>query len=186
MDFWKEFYIKPEIRTAEVNETVSGIFSETDSLSAKIQRNRARMSGSVTSSGKLQVHYTVITDHLALKWLLGLKKPSSGRLCRWIMQLEHHDFVIEHRKDTHMEFPDILSKQVAELQLSNDKNSETDPWYTKLHEKINEIPDEYSAKLGDRNIKCQIVERIGSNTYRLKDVDKGKDLGVFRSKGFFS
>jgi hypothetical protein len=51
------------------------------------------------------------------------------------------------------------------------------------------LPDatkQYAAKLGDRHIKCRIVDRIGVNTYRLQDVEKGTNLGIFSLKDFFA
>ena len=41
--------------------------------------------------------FRVLTDHHSLLWIRNLKNPS-GRLCRWAINLSHHDFIIEHRK----------------------------------------------------------------------------------------
>src|SRR3990170_1079624 len=41
-------------------------------------------------------HFTIVTDHSALKWLKTSKLPT-GRRARWIMELQQHDFTIEHR-----------------------------------------------------------------------------------------
>lgn len=41
--------------------------------------------------------FTVITDHLALKWIFKHPNPT-GRLGRWALELRSHDFDIEYRK----------------------------------------------------------------------------------------
>lgn len=55
-------------------------------------------------------HFIAITDHAALKWLMGLQEPT-GRLARWIMELQQHDFVIQYRKGAHNRVADALSRQ---------------------------------------------------------------------------
>ncbi len=42
------------------------------------------------------VHFFVITDHYALKWLLTIKNPQ-GRLARWSIMVSIYDFEIIHR-----------------------------------------------------------------------------------------
>lgn len=53
--------------------------------------------------------FVAITDHQALKWLLQLKEPS-GRLARWILELQQYDFEIRYRKGTLNKVADALSR----------------------------------------------------------------------------
>src|SRR5215469_4907008 len=39
--------------------------------------------------------FTIITDHIALKWLQTSKMPK-GRRARWVMELQQYDFSIKH------------------------------------------------------------------------------------------
>lgn len=55
-------------------------------------------------------HFVAITDHVALKWLLKLNEPS-GRLARWVMELQQFDFEIRYRKGTLNRVADALSRQ---------------------------------------------------------------------------
>ena len=41
----------------------------------------------------------------------------------------------------------------------------------------------FSKKLAPRFVKSQIVEKTGTNTYKLKDIDTGK-MGVFHATKF--
>lgn len=59
-------------------------------------------------------HFTAITDHVALSWLMKLHEPS-GRLARWVMELQQYDFSIKYRKGTLNRVADALSRQPHEL-----------------------------------------------------------------------
>jgi len=49
------------------------------------------------------------TRFLALKSLLATKEPS-GRMARWVMELQRHDMEIQHRPGKEMGIPDALSR----------------------------------------------------------------------------
>ena len=42
-------------------------------------------------------HFTLVTDHVALKWLMNTKDPV-GKLARWAIKLQGYNFTIEHRR----------------------------------------------------------------------------------------
>lgn len=53
-------------------------------------------------------HFTIVTDHYALKWLY-TQKPK-GRLARWIMSIQEHDFEIIHKEGKKHRNADALSR----------------------------------------------------------------------------
>lgn len=53
--------------------------------------------------------FTVITDHSSLKWLMS-NRELGGRLARWSLLLQGHNFGIEHRKGSQNVVPDTLSR----------------------------------------------------------------------------
>jgi hypothetical protein len=59
-------------------------------------------------------HFTVFTDHSALKWLQTCKMPI-GRRGRWIMELQQYDFSIIHRPGKANANADALSR-ISEMQ----------------------------------------------------------------------
>jgi hypothetical protein len=59
--------------------------------------------------------FKIITDHSALKNLLGDKIPK-GRRARWIMKLQQYDFIVEHRSGKKNGNADALSR----LKMNND------------------------------------------------------------------
>ena len=60
--------------------------------------------------------FTLITDHQALKWLLGVKDTRS-RLFRWAEKLSRFQFVITHRAGSKMQHVDALSRAPLETAL---------------------------------------------------------------------
>jgi len=55
-------------------------------------------------------HFTIYTDHNALKWLMILKEPT-GRLACWSVLLQQYDFEIKHRSGTTNGNADALSRR---------------------------------------------------------------------------
>ena len=49
------------------------------------------------------------TDHRNLTYLMNLKEPS-GRLGRWVLRLNEHNFEIEYRKGKYMDISDCMSR----------------------------------------------------------------------------
>jgi hypothetical protein len=55
-------------------------------------------------------HFTIRTDHAALKWLLSFKNPE-GQVARWIQRLQEYDFEIQHRQGLKHNNADALSRR---------------------------------------------------------------------------
>lgn len=53
--------------------------------------------------------FHVITDHLPLKWLNTIDNPT-GRLTRWALELQQHNFTVQYRKGKNIVVTDALSK----------------------------------------------------------------------------
>ncbi|XP_025271338.1 uncharacterized protein LOC112639973 [Camponotus floridanus] len=56
--------------------------------------------------------FTVVTDHQSLKWLQHLENPS-GRLGRWLFELQQFDFTIHYRRGGQNQVADALSREPA-------------------------------------------------------------------------
>lgn len=46
--------------------------------------------------------------------------------------------------------------------------------------KLSNAANQFSAKLRPKFIKCTVIERMGSNTYKVRDSD-GKHVGVYHT-----
>lgn len=116
-------------------------------------------------------HFTVVTDHASLKWLMGLHEPT-GRLARWVTKFSQYDYDILHLKGKFMNVPDALSRApynlidknseevcIAELQVLPDEfdfSDTKDRYYVNLKQKILDNQDAYPAFLveNDKIFKC--------------------------------
>jgi len=58
--------------------------------------------------------FTIVTDHLALKYIFTKKEISEGRRGRWMIYLQQFDFKIEHRVGKKMPHVDYLSRTPLE------------------------------------------------------------------------
>lgn len=86
------------------------------------------------------IPFTVITDHLSLKWIFKLPNPS-GRLGRWVVELRNHDFTIEYRKGKLNVVPDTLSREP--LPICSTLTTLKDPWLEKLFEGVSKSPEKF-------------------------------------------
>ena len=54
-------------------------------------------------------HFTVVTDHSSLKWLMNIKDPDRRVAC-WALKLQAYDYTIVHRPGTKHANTDCLSR----------------------------------------------------------------------------
>ena len=54
----------------------------------------------------------MVTDHLALKWLLSIQEPRD-RWARWVLEIMDHEFVIEHKAGKELVVPDAMSRDAV-------------------------------------------------------------------------
>lgn len=90
--------------------------------------------------------FTVITDHQALKWLQKLESPS-GRLGRWVFELQQYEFDIKYRRGVQNRVEDALSRYPESCAVKQ-KNCR---WYHRIREEVQQDPvtrQEYKIKEG--------------------------------------
>lgn len=85
--------------------------------------------------------FSVITDNSCLRWLKNLKDPQ-GRLARWALRLQDHDFEVIHRPGTQMVVPDALSRAIGLIDTSTIDPTE-DPEHQELIEEVRKDPQKY-------------------------------------------
>ncbi|XP_076299573.1 uncharacterized protein LOC143218325 [Lasioglossum baleicum] len=85
-------------------------------------------------------HFTVLTDHQALRWLQQIDSPT-GRLARWALELQQYDFDIQYRPGKLNHVADALSRiePVPGVSLLRTK-PRNDSWYEKKMEAVQHDP----------------------------------------------
>ncbi|KAJ8873893.1 hypothetical protein PR048_024729 [Dryococelus australis] len=86
---------------------------------ASRQLNKAETNYSITERELLAVVW--MTDHAALKWMMGLKDPRS-RLMSWSLQLSEHVYKIQHRPGRKHGNAGCMSRQVCLIEASAEEN----------------------------------------------------------------
>ena len=71
------------------------------------------------------VKFYVITDHAALVWLMSIKDPV-GKLARWAIYLQAHNFEIIHRAGRKHSNVDGLSRSILALSIADSEESMED------------------------------------------------------------
>ena len=114
-------------------------------------------------------HFTVITDHSALAWLMNITDPT-GRLARWSIYLQAYDFTIVHRAGIKHSNADTLSRPVLVVTRSAAKardNSPTEISRENYNQNVDPTEDElliYRLKTGKN--------KSGIATKHAKRLDK--------------
>ncbi|XP_032686576.1 uncharacterized protein LOC116851354 [Odontomachus brunneus] len=71
--------------------------------------------------------FTVVTEHQSLRWLQRLEAPT-GRLARWLFELQEFDFEVRYRNGAANKVADALSRQPVVSSVSQIRC----PWYQDL------------------------------------------------------
>lgn len=112
--------------------------------------------------------FTVITDHASLLWLQNLKDPA-GRLARWALRLQAHDYEIKHRKGRYMVVPDALSRSVEEVQVTTIENT-SDQDYIELRMAIADKPIDFNGLRLDGQVILKYTGQctaVGDDGWRI-------------------
>jgi hypothetical protein len=83
-------------------------------------------------------HFIVETDHQSLKWLQTLKNPT-GRLARWVIDLQQYSFDIKYKKGVLNKLADTLSRSPLNVCFTEEI---ANGWYKKFIE-VQKNPDNY-------------------------------------------
>lgn len=128
-------------------------------------------------------HFTILTDHSALKCLNNTKDPH-GRLARWAMRLQQFDYEILYRQGKENVVPDALSRAVEfeDISIIEINKNDKDDWYLAKEEAVKrgELGPDWSIDQGllwkyikldqfpDDNDSWKIVipEKIKENVFK--------------------
>lgn len=130
-------YCSRTLRPAEKNYTTT----EKECLAVlwAIEKNKQYLEG---------IDFTVITDHIALKWIFKLPNPT-GRLGRWVMELRNHDFSVEFRKGKQNVVPDTLSRHPLPAQEESEScnlittSHDECSWLRNKKKDVSKFPEKY-------------------------------------------
>lgn len=102
--------------------------------------------------------FTVLTDHQSLRWLQRIEEPS-GRLGRWIFELQQFDFDVQYRRGSQNTVADALSRQP---EVCSTQSAPRCTWYRRIMAGIRERPVDFP----DYRVKEGVLYR-----HLLHDID---------------
>ncbi|KAH8356644.1 hypothetical protein KR084_001058, partial [Drosophila pseudotakahashii] len=102
--------------------------------------------------------FTIITDHLALKWLNSIESPS-GRIARWALELQQFRYLVTYRKGCQNVVADTLSRQPLAVLQRTEEEEEGCKWWVQKREQILANPEEFPDFAYEDG---QIYRRLGT------------------------
>jgi hypothetical protein len=141
-------------------------------------------------------HFTVYTDHNALKWLQSAK-DLTGRLQRWSLRLQEHDFTIEYRKGKDNCNADGLSRLGHDKKESESfkfvvaamktRSKSVGPEESKeMFQSSEEAVDDEELNEEDENVQQEEEEVDTTHTYEAGDSWKINDLEFMDLKSTYT
>ena len=126
-------YVSRTLNSAERNYTVTE--KECLALLFAIRKFRPYLEG---------YKFIAITDHSALTWLRNQKEPT-GRLARWVLEMQQWNFEIVHKKGALNHVPDALSREYEqEFEVAGVVVAE-DPWYVRRVSEVCDRPEKFPS-----------------------------------------
>jgi len=153
-DFTRRFFLQTDASTTGLGAVLTQHFEDGEKVIAYASRtlNGAEKNYSATELECLAVvwgirhfrgyiegyEFTVITDHQALRWLQKLESPT-GRLGRWMLELQQYSFEVKYRRGKLNRVADALSRLPAVRAIRGPRCS----WYYTQLQRVRAQPDAY-------------------------------------------
>ncbi|KMQ88438.1 reverse ribonuclease integrase, partial [Lasius niger] len=171
-DFSRRFFLQTDASASGLGAVFTQYFEEGERVIAYASRtlNGAERNYSATKleclavvwgirrmKGYLEGYaFTVITDHQSLKWLQRLESPT-GRLARWLFEIQQYDLDIKYRRGTLNRVADALSRQ-PEICAAKATHCR---WYRRLHEAVTREPGSHpDFRLEDGKLQKHILHSL--------------------------
>ncbi|GFV19928.1 retrovirus-related Pol polyprotein from transposon 17.6 [Trichonephila clavipes] len=104
-------------------------------------------------------HFTVVTDHHSLCWLMNLKDPS-GRLARWALRLQEHDFDVKYKTGKKHSDADALSRNPVE------EETETSDKFFSSHDEKNDPDGKLWLPVIPKHLRADILRHFHDAPHR--------------------
>jgi hypothetical protein len=169
-------YASRQLNSAEINYTVTE--KELCSVVFAVAQYRCYVYGR---------KFKIVSDHAALKWLFGLRDPSS-RLMRWTLKLSEYDYEVVHKPGVLHKNADGLSRKVrriectpiVDMKSAQEGDIECAEWAGKAGF---EVVDGILFKISPRGRAIVVPERVRNEILRqCHDYALAGHLGVRSTK----